>query len=76
MMLCALYLLASSAMPATGDAQVPARYAAVMNAQYTAQAAPVPQRPEEAQKIYDGYLKSIGEKSSVNTSGDAGTEPH
>ncbi|HVW74252.1 MAG TPA: hypothetical protein VHC39_11480 [Rhizomicrobium sp.] len=38
----------------------PQAYRAVMAAQYAARQQPIPARPEEAQKIYDDYLRSIG----------------
>lgn len=38
----------------------PQGYRAVMQAQYAARQQPAPMRPEEAQKIYDAYLQSIG----------------
>jgi hypothetical protein len=62
---CALHVLASAASAQTGDAGVPPTgpCAAVMQAQYAAQGLPIAQRPEEAQKIYDAYLNSIGQKT-------------
>jgi hypothetical protein len=38
----------------------PQGYRAIMQAQYAARGQPEPARPEEAQKIYDAYLQSIG----------------
>lgn len=62
--LCAVLLLAS-AIPAWGaeEGQQPpsSRYEAVMQAQYAAKSVPPPQRAEEAQRVYEIYLKSIGQ---------------
>lgn len=57
----------------------PSRYQDVMRAQYAARAKPAPMRPEEAQRIYDAFLRSIGQPAkdnSVDSGGSAGTPSH
>lgn len=77
-MLCALYVLASSATAQHDDVSNADSYAAMMATQYAAQAPVAAQRPEEAQRIYDAYLQSIGQKSrnsSDNSAGNVGAQP-
>ena len=54
-------------------------FAEVMQAQYAAKQAPLPANAEEAQRIYDAYLRSIGktiEKPSQNSGDNAGSPSH
>jgi hypothetical protein len=54
-------------------------YRDTMKAQYEAHAPHSAQRPEEAQRIYDAYLKSIGQKTQNRTDNAVGTtddQPH
>jgi hypothetical protein len=79
-MLSFLTALASAAAVQAGDAASPSAdpYDAVMNAQYAAYSDPIPQRPEEAQRIYDAYLNAIGQKAkpkSENSSASAEDQP-
>lgn len=74
--ICALLLLTGAAAAQTTDdaAKSPSRYEQALQAQYAAHGTPTPQRPEEAQQIYDAYLKSIGQPprySSMNSTGGA-----
>ena len=76
-----LFLLACAAAIPTGRpaSETIGSYGAVMQMQYTARSAPMPQRAEEAKRIYDAYLNSIGESTknkSDNSSGDAGGTSH
>ena len=71
-----LTLWACAPAQAADNGTPPASYRQVMQAQYAAKAAPVPARPEEAQRIYDAYLRSIGQPtkdSSLETGSNAGT---
>jgi hypothetical protein len=71
---CAAASQTSSAAPQTNVS-----YGAVMRAQYAAHSAPIAQRAEEAKRVYDAYLNSIGEKTksqSENPSGSAGDTSH
>jgi hypothetical protein len=78
--LCALLFL--SAVPALAAENTPAEpsaYQRVMQAQYAAQAAPLPARPDEAQRIYDSYLHSIGQpakNNSTESGSNAGVTAH
>jgi len=60
-----LAALASAAVVQTSDgvSHSTRPYDTVMQAQYAARSAPVAQRPEEARRIYDAYLNSIGQKT-------------
>ncbi|MGN6150179.1 MAG: hypothetical protein ACTHPD_16725 [Rhizomicrobium sp.] len=63
---------------AAANADAPSRYDEVMRAQYAAQAAPSAQSPDEAQRIYEAYLKSIGQAvktAPTDSAGDAGPPP-
>lgn len=59
-----LAALAAAAVVQTGDdtPRPVGSYDAVMQAQYAAHSETVAQRPEEAWRIYDAYLDSIGQK--------------
>ncbi len=74
---CGLTVLAMVPMARAGEAQAPeAAYRAVLAAQYAARQPPSPARPEEAQRIYDIYLRSIGQPAkdrSIDTGSGAGT---
>jgi len=76
----ALYVLASVVAAQTGDTGTPAigSYEAVMQAQYAARTEPLPQRPQEAQRIYDAYLKAIGQKAEKSETpfGNAEDQSH
>lgn len=54
------------------EATKPSAYRAVMDAQYAARQQPLPARPEEAQRIYENYLQSIG-KPARDLSGGSDT---
>lgn len=77
--LCAALLL--GAVPAArADDAVPSisAYRAVLDAQYAARAEPMPVRPEEAQRIYESYLQSIGKptrKPSIESDANASNPP-
>jgi hypothetical protein len=79
--LCAL-LVAATIGPAhaADDGQPqPSAYQRVMQAQYAAKAAPLPARPEEAQRIYDTYLRSIGQPAKdhdTDSGSNAGVSAH
>lgn len=59
----ALFLLAAAAAPATEPAQ--GAYRDVMNAQYAAHGPAIAQRPDEAKRIYDAYLNTLGQKAGT-----------
>jgi hypothetical protein len=72
-----IVVLACAAAAQAGDAgsKTIASYKAVMHEQYAAHSAPTTQRADEAKRVYDAYLKSIGEKPkdlSDDSSGSAG----
>jgi hypothetical protein len=73
-------LLASSAMPAwclESSADPVAAYRAILQAQFAARQPAPTARPEEAQKIYDIYLQSIGQQSKSRAdAGSNSTQPH
>ena len=76
-----ILLTLASAAAAQGTDNPPqheSRYEAVIRAQYAAHTPAVPQRPEEAQRIYENYLKSIGRPTdkSANGADDNSTQPH
>jgi hypothetical protein len=76
-----LFAVACAAASQTSGAapQTNASYDAVMRAQYEAHSVPVAQRAEEAKRVYDAYLNSIGEKTksqSETSSGGAGETSH
>lgn len=58
--LCILFLFASASVARAADADTKSasRYENVLHAQYAAHTAPTAQRPEEAQRVYEAYLKS------------------
>lgn len=58
-----LTLWATTAAQAADGSPPPLSYRQVMQAQYAAKASPVPARPEEARRIYDAYLRSIGQSA-------------
>ncbi len=70
-------LLAPPAHAQEPEKPAPQGYEAVMQAQYAARQPPAPMRPEEAQKIYDTYLQSIGRplKEQAAESQDNTTTP-
>lgn len=58
---CAALLLSVCPAARADDAAPPmSAYRAVMDAQYAARQEPMPVRPEEAQRVYENYLQSIG----------------
>jgi hypothetical protein len=71
---------AASVMPASATesgADPVAAYRAVLQAQYAARQPSVPARPDEAQKIYDYYLQSLGQPGkSRSDTGNMTTQPH
>jgi hypothetical protein len=80
--LCAL-LAVVAGVPARaaddGRQPQPSAYQRVMQTQYAAKAAPLPARPEEAQRIYDTYLRSIGQPAKdpdTNSGSNAGVSAH
>jgi hypothetical protein len=69
----------ATAQAADSGPPPPSSYQQVMQAQYAAKAAPVPAPPEEAQRIYDAYLRSIGQPtkdSSLEPGSNAGMPSH
>jgi hypothetical protein len=70
---CALVLILAAA-GAHGEqaAPQPSAYQDVMRAQYAAQGAPLPMRPEEARRIYESYLQSLGQQTKDRPSTDSG----
>lgn len=58
-----LTLWATTTAQAADSSPVPSSYRQVMQAQYAAKTPPVPARPEEAKRIYDAYLRSIGQSA-------------
>ncbi len=71
---CAAVAQVSSTAPTA-----PESYHAVLHAQYSAHSTPAAQRAEEAKRVYDAYLNSIGEKSKIkseDSSGSAGDSSH
>jgi hypothetical protein len=71
-----LVMIATPALCAESGADPAAAYRAVLQAQYGARQPAPPARPEEAQKIYDAYLQSMGQpgKSHTGTT-NASTHP-
>jgi hypothetical protein len=59
--LCTILLFGAAPAVQANDA-VPSisAYRAILNAQYAARQEPMPARPEEAQRIYENYLQSMG----------------
>jgi hypothetical protein len=55
--------------PAYAAGSVPSAYHSVMQAQYSASAPPKAATPEEAKRIYDAYLKSIGHSTKQSSAG-------
>lgn len=77
LMLCAILLLTAGPAARADDA-LPSMsaYRAVWDAQYAARAEPMPARPEEAQRIYENYLQSLGKparKPSIESDANAST---
>ena len=74
---CTLLLLTGAAFAQTTQdgAKPPSRYEQALRAQYAAHGTPTPQRPEEAQHIYDAYLKTIGQPVRSNTMNNESTNP-
>lgn len=58
-----LTLWAVTPAQAADGSPPPSSYRQVMQAQYAAKAPPVPAQPEEARRIYDAYLHSIGQSA-------------
>ncbi|MEQ8268697.1 MAG: hypothetical protein RH982_16005 [Parvibaculum sp.] len=54
------------------EAASPSRAEAVLDAQYAAKGKPKPMQADEADRIYEEYLKSIGEKSGATESRTTG----
>jgi hypothetical protein len=67
-------LLAGTTLAHAADnsAAPPSRTEDVLRTQYAAHTTPTAQRAEEAQRIYDAYLKSIGKPTRNPSSGYAG----
>jgi hypothetical protein len=61
--LCALLIVwfVAPVRAAESDKPAPSAYRQLMQAQYAAKAAPMPARPDEAQRIYNAYLRTIGQ---------------
>ena len=79
--LCVLLVMSASlsARGAEREAAAPTAYQDVMRAQYAARENPLPVRPEEAQRIYDSYLRSIGQPArdhATDAGGNTGMTPH
>jgi hypothetical protein len=72
-----LCLPISQALSADKKEDVRETYQEIMRAQFAAHEASPPATPEEAQKIYDAYLQSIGRliKDQPADNGDT-TNPH
>jgi hypothetical protein len=75
-----LIVLACAAATQSADSASPRTkpYDAVMRAQYAAHGVALPQRPEEARRIYETYLNGIGQKTkskSDNPSASGGEQP-
>lgn len=68
-----LFFSFGAAAIADEAAPPPSAYRTVMDAQYAARQQPTPMRPEEALRIYENYLQSIG-KPARDLSGDAGAQ--
>lgn len=81
-----LPLVLLAATPAHGEQATPppsSAYQEVMQAQYAAKGAPLAVRPEEAQRIYDSYLHSLGQPggeqsrdNSTASTGNMGVTAH
>jgi hypothetical protein len=79
--LCAMLMvcLGIPARAAESDTSASSSYRQVMQAQYAAKTAPLPARPDEAQRIYNAYLRNIGQPAnahSPDTGAPAGTPSH
>jgi hypothetical protein len=78
LLVCILLVPAASAggqEAATNDRKAPdAAYRAVMKAQYEADEPPPPMRADEAQSIYDAYLRTIGRPDHRRQSPDSGLQ--
>lgn len=75
-MLCAVLFLGAGPAARADDAVPSISYRAVWDAQYAARAEPMPARPEEAQRIYENYLQSLGKparKPSIESDANAST---
>jgi hypothetical protein len=66
---CMLLVLSASfpVRAADNEAPAPSAYQSVMQAQYAARGVLRPARPEEAQRIYDSYLRTIGQPAKDNS---------
>jgi hypothetical protein len=73
-LMASIIVLSGSHATASADEVVPPQpaYRAIMDAQYAARQRPLPARPEEAQRIYENYLRSIG-KPARDLSSDLGS---
>jgi hypothetical protein len=60
----------AAAAAQTGATAKHSAYRDVMNIQYAARAPAVAQQPDEAKRIYEAYLNSLGQKAN-NTAGQA-----
>ena len=75
----AIPMLLMLANVAHADVPAPSDYRNVMQAQYSASAPSQTATPEEAKRIYDAYLKSIGhstKESSPGAGNSAATPSH
>lgn len=72
--LCALLIvrIAAPAWATGNDTSALLAYQQLMQAQYAAKAPPLPARPDEAQRIYNAYLRTIGQSASGRNP-DSGT---
>ncbi len=78
-MMRTLWILLAGAASAQTGASSADPYAAVMQVQYAAHTPPVAQRSDEAQRTYDAYLKSIGQKTkrkADDSVSNAEDQPH
>ena len=72
-LLLPLIMMANAPAHAEENTAPPASaYRQVMQAQYGAEAAPSPMRPEEAERVYDSYLRSLGQAAGGQTREQAG----
>ena len=80
-----LPLVLLAATPAHGEQSAPppaSAYQEVMRAQYAAKGAALPAQPEEARRIYESYLRSLGQSgeqsrdNSMDSRSNAGVTAH
>jgi hypothetical protein len=57
---CLILLSGLCATARADETALSSAHRAVLDAQYAARQQPLPARPEEAQRIYENYLRSIG----------------